>query len=325
MFSNKKYLTADIGGTNIRLAIVESQNKRYTLRALQTYHTTDCPNIATTIQEFLLQQKIRVNAIALACAGPLQNNRTSCTGTNGSWSVDTQEIKEKTGISRVILLNDFEAIGFGMSQLHESQTIPITENGWLTGTIAIIGAGTGLGMTTLIYEQGRSIPIPSEGGHADLALDPTNPLESKLAFFLKKRKIPFEAESILSGEGIVRLYEFFSRNTRKMKHIRASERAAFVTKAALVGKDPAAIKSMALFIAIYARHARILTLSTAATTLILAGGISPKIAPLLQDAFIENFAVHERTPLRTLLEQVHIFILTDEKIALYGCAEALEQ
>ena len=162
MFFNKKYLVADIGGTTIRLAIVESKDKRYTLRALQTYPVAGCLNIATTIQEFLLQQKVRVNAIALACAGPLQNNRASCTGTNSSWSVEIQEVKEKTGISRVILLNDFEAIGFGIPQLHESQTTPLTENGWLTGTIAIIGAGTGLGTTTVIYEQGRCIPIPSE-------------------------------------------------------------------------------------------------------------------------------------------------------------------
>ncbi len=325
MFFNKKYLAADIGGTNIRLAIVESQGTGYILHTLQTYRASDCPSIAGIIQEFLLRQKVRVNAIALACAGPLQSNRTSCTGTNSSWNVDVQEIKEKTGISRVILLNDFEAIGFGISELHESQTIPITENGWLTGTIAIIGAGTGLGATIVIDDRGRSIPIPSEGGHVDLTLDSTIPIESKLALFLKKRKIPREAESIISGEGIVLLYEFFSRNTIKIQHIHSSERAAFVTNAALAGKDTAAVKSMALFITLYARHARILTLTAAATTLILAGGISPKIAPLLKDAFIENFAVHERAPIRTLLEQVRIFVLTEEKVALYGCAKALEE
>ena len=74
---------------------------------------------------------------------------------------------------------------------------------------AILGPGSGLGMATLVPDiAGKLTVLPSEGGHGDLA--PGSFLEAELWSVLAQSHPHVSWETVLSGQGIVNLYQAMS-------------------------------------------------------------------------------------------------------------------
>jgi glucokinase len=200
------------------------------------------------------------------------------------------------------------------------------------GTIAIIGAGTGLGACILPINNGIHTPIASEGGHVNLPIIATDKIDIQLQSFLIKKKIYKDAEDIVSGRGIVNIYKFLL--TQKNKHnpkikLEISkkldkEKPAYITKYALEDKDELCIRTLELFIKYYARTARNFALTTMCSELIIAGGIAPKIISALQDVFVDEFVEHNVENMRKILERTPIIVLVDPDISLYGALNAIK-
>lgn len=325
----KKYLLADIGATNTRLAIV---NERFEFVNKRFHKNDELININDTIKSFAASENINVACIAVA--GPLNADRTSVRLTNYDWDINVLELSKKLK-SKVLLLNDLEALGFAIDGVKTEQYISLTDKAVdFSGTVSLIGAGTGLGMSILYpFGEGKYIkhyPLPSEGGHSSIFFNPESRLEMDLYKHLRKRKIIIEAESLVSGKGIETIYEFlstkrFKHNAKLMKEIKNSkDRPALITKYALQDRDALCIKTVELFILFYARISRDLALKSLCGTLAIGGGIALKILPAIKEGFLEAFLQHDHIEARKLLENISVIVLNDPDLTLYGCFRALK-
>jgi glucokinase len=192
------------------------------------------------------------------------------------------------------------------------------------GNQAVIAPGTGLGEAGLFWDGSRHHVFACEGGHTDFA--PQDDLQIELLRFLKARFGHVSYERILSGPGLVNVYEFL-RATGYAKEspefatgLATGDPAAEISRAALDDSNPLATKALEIWIAVYGAEASNLALKTMATGgLFLAGGISPKIlSKLRRPLFLQSFVNKGR--LSPLLEAIPVQVVTNEKAGLLGAA-----
>jgi glucokinase len=326
-------LIADIGGTKTRLAIID-QNQNILVKKI--YSSKDITNFTDAILQFInLEECKKYNVIDanIAVAGIINEEKNYVRLTNLNWAIDVNNLLVRTPLHNIMLLNDFEAIGLAFDKLKNTQYIELTTHGRNPyGTIAIIGAGTGLGVSILAYNNHKYYPLISEGGHIDFPIISTNKMDTKLQSFLIQKKLYKDSEDIVSGRGIINIYNFLL--TQKTKHndkikkeidkAEKEEKPAMIMKYALEDKDITCIKTLELFIKYYARIAKNLALTTHCQEMVISGGIAPQIISAMQDSFVEEFIAHNREEFRKLLERITIIVLTDSDIGLYCVANAVK-
>jgi len=301
----------------------------------KVYLSHEIKHFTDTLQQFMQLPECKhykIKEASIAVAGPINADRTNAKLTNLEWTIDVHNILVRTSLHRVLLLNDFEAIGFGVDTLKSEHYLELTNHGRNTdGTIAIIGAGTGLGISILPKYDNVHLPLQSEGGHVNLPIISNDNIDLKLQSFLIQKKRYKDVEDILSGRGIVNIYNFLL--TQKVKHnkkiklaihnVTDAEKPAFITKYALEDRDALCIRTVELFIKYYARMSKNLALTTLCSELIIAGGIAPKILSALQDVFVDEFIQHDIENMRKILERIPIIVLVDPDVSLYGALNAL--
>ena len=335
-FKNKKfYLVADVGGTKTALAIMDENNS---IVYKKIYPSKDIKQFSDTLLEFMSlpecqQYKKWMIDACIGIAGPLNPEKTYARLTNLSWTVDRDNILVRTHLHNVILLNDFEATGYAIDGLKQEDYVELTNLGRNnSGTVALIGAGTGLGTCILANINNKHVPVASEGGHTDLPININDKAELQLQQFLIKKKLYKDAEDLVSGRGIVNIYKFLL--TQKAKHnpkikleiskVSDEEKPMYITKYALEDKDVACILTIKLFIKYYARLVKNFALTTKCYEVMIAGGIAPKIISALQDEFVDEFVKHDVENMRKLLEIMPIIVITNPDIGLYGALNKLK-
>lgn len=134
-----------------------------------------------------------------------------------------RELSEAIGIAQMRLVNDFLAIGHGLSQLGPRDLVTLQEGQpAANGPMALIGAGAGLGEALVLQRDGACIPYPSEGGHADFA--PINDTQWAVAKYLREKYGRVSCERLLSGRGLEDVYAFFAAHGhRPRRGARSSE------------------------------------------------------------------------------------------------------
>ena len=192
------------------------------------------------------------------------------------------------------------------------------------GNQAVIAPGTGLGEAGMFWDGKRHHVFASEGGHTDFA--PQNELQIELLRFLKARFGHVSYERILSGPGLVNVYEFLretghgDESPEVSDELQKGDGAAAISRAALNGTSMFAEKALDVWIAVYGAEASNLALKIMATGgLFLAGGISPKIlskltGPLFMEAFLD------KGRMRPLVESIPVQVITNDKAGLLGAA-----
>jgi len=343
-------LAGDIGGTKTILRLVKSEMvevvpKQITLYE-QTYSSLAFADLVPMVQQFFqaateeLGEVFKPNNIEKACfgiAGPVVNNTSELT--NLSWLLSGERLATELEIDQVLLINDFAAVGYGVlglapEDLYCLQDAPKDSQ----GAIAVLGAGTGLGQGYLIPQSsGKYRVFPSEGSHADFA--PRSHLEFQLITYLKERYQleRVSTERVVSGIGIASIYEFLrdqdpAQESTKLSEIyqiwhqeigkseKTVDLAAEVSQAALAGNDYLAGQALKLFVEAYGAEAGNLSLKLLPYGgLYVAGGIAPKILPLLQNGnFMKAFS--DKGRMRTLMEKFPIYIVLNAKVGLIGAA-----
>src|SRR3989339_193775 len=332
MFGKKYFIIGDIGGTNTRLAIIDSNN---TFLLKKYYKSKDFGTFSDLLDDVLKSNSLRISKACFAVAGPLNADRNQCHMTNIDWNINSDELKAKYRFEKIILLNDFEALGLSIDKLNKSdksELEELTSKGFDTkGVIALIGAGTGLGASILYRLKDKHLPLSSELSHHSLPIDASNKLEQELVKYFNKKKIVLEAESVVSGKGMTNIYEFLlskkiKHNKKVMNEIKKAsieEKPVLITKYACNDKDLLCIKTLNLFIVFYARIARDLAMTSLCSTLIIAGCIAPNIIQVFRESFIEAFAQHEHIEARKLLENTSIYVITDQDATFKGCINAM--
>lgn len=147
------------------------------------------------------------------------------------------DLSAQVGIEKVSIINDFVAVGYGITEL-KGEDVVVINKGQVEagGPIACLGAGTGLGEVYCTF-NGREYDVwGTEGGHTDFA--PRNKREYQLMEFLKQfHDIPrISVERVVSGSAIPLLYEFLKPQYKESKAVVNAMSSNLEKKAAVISK-----------------------------------------------------------------------------------------
>ncbi len=316
-------LAADIGGTHTRLCLAEKQAKQVHLIYEQVYASQQYPDFISIVKSFLSDTNLpRPDAACFAVAGPVRAQQAQVT--NLPWQLDAVQLKKELAITTLSLINDFQAVGYGLEMLNDDQLVSLQPGQpEKLGRRALIGAGTGLGISSLVYQKHAYVPYPSEGGHTGFA--PANDVQGRLLHYLQASLDYVGYEHILSGSGLQRLYQFFldenGTDSEFTKDIfQALDPAVEITRHAKDKDDLLAVQTLDCFIQIYGAQAGNVALNYLPTGgLYIAGGIAPKIIKLLNsERFITAF--HHKGVMTELMQGFPIKVIMEEKVGLLGAA-----
>ncbi len=315
-------LAGDIGGTNTRLILLEPGAPLDRPIDLFVYKSNDHDGIVHLVREFLARSGQHPTAAAFGVAGPVIEGRARAT--NLKWIVDTAEIREALKTDHVLVKNDLETTGVGLTRL-PATSFRVLNEGFAEpeGNAALIAAGTGLGKAILVREKTGFRPIPSEGGHSDFG--PRDAEQDAIVGWMRRKYGHVSHERFVSGPGLKNLYDYCeSRGDAEDSAL--SEKIASAGKdapaqvaiAGLDRKSPRTIAALDLFVKVYAQSAQTLALTALATGgMFVGGGIAPKILPaLVSGAFIEVFKTHPI--LGDLLARIPVKVALDDRASLLG-------
>jgi glucokinase len=315
-------LAGDIGGTNARLAYFQPQNGHLKLVSERVFPSREHSELGEIVSQFVDDSGTRPEAACFGIAGPVRNGRVETS--NLPWVIEQSRLANQLHLP-TLLINDLEANAWGIGGLAPSDLVPLNRSSQTAvGNQAVIAPGTGLGEAGLFWDGSRHLVFACEGGHTDFA--PQGDLQIELLRFLEARFGHVSYERILSGPGLVNVYEFLRQTesgkeseelVSAMKH---GDPAAAISRAALDGDNALAEKTLDLWIEVYGAEASNLALKVMATGgLFLAGGISPKILPKLKGpAFMQSFLKKGR--MRSLVEAMPVEVIMNEKAGLLGAA-----
>ena len=230
--------------------------------------------------------------------------------TNLPWVIDRQQLKRAYGLSDIHFMNDFQASALGTLDLADSDCIQLHRGVPRNGAVrVVVGAGTGLGVSWIDSSMGTFVAHATEGGHIDFA--PIDAVQVDLLGFLQNRYGHVSYERLLSGAGLVTLYEFLSG-----KDV-AGINAAFINEAASTG-DSIAQQAMRLFVRVYGAYVgNLALLFKPENGIYISGGIAAKMVSWMQsEDFLEAYFYKGR--MQRVVEQVAVFLVTNERVGVMG-------
>ena len=316
-------LAGDIGGTQTRIALFNVIGTNLTLLIEKTYSSTAYASFESIVKDFLSIEKFTASAVCLGIAGPIREGR--CNTTNLPWRINTQDIAQVIGIDDLTLINDLEANAWGIRTLSPEDLCVINIGTPSTaGNACIISAGTGLGEAGLYWDGSQYYPYATEGGHSDFAASTEE--EFRLHTFLKQRYGHVSWERVVSGIGVVNIFEFLiTDRSLPMPAWYAdcahrSNAASEISRRSFDGKCPTCTVTMDLFVRLYGAETGNLALKTMATGgVYIGGGIAPKILDKLQTPlFFESFKAKGR--MADILNSMPVKVILNDQTALYGAA-----
>ena len=316
-------LAGDIGGTNARLACFQSQNGHLRLMSERVYPSRDHSELGEIVSRFLHDSNARPDMACFGIAGPVRNGRVETS--NLPWVVEQARLAKQIHLPATLLINDLEASAWGIAALASGDLVPLNRvSGPVMGNQAVIAPGTGLGEAGLFWDGNRHHVFACEGGHADFG--PQGGLQIELVRFLAARFGHVSYERILSGPGLVNVYEFLretgcgKESAEFAEALRQGDPAAVISHAAVDGTDSLSEKALDLWVSVYGAEAGNLALKVMGTGgVFLAGGISPKILGKLRGPlFMQSFLAKGR--LRPLLEAIPVQVITNTNAGLLGAA-----
>jgi glucokinase len=316
-------LAGDIGGTSARLALFDVHKERLVPVVERTYSSGQYKGLNEIVTTFSGSSGQKVRAACFGIAGPVQDGRVVTP--NLAWVVDSRTLARDLHLPSVKLLNDLEANAYGIAAL-EAQDFVTLNTGALgaTGNAAVISVGTGLGEAGLFWNGKAHQPFACEGGHADFA--PRDELEAELLLWLRAKYGHVSYERVLSGPGLLGIYEFL-RDTGKGEEsaelkeaIRRGDGPAAISATGLEGRHELCVKALDLFVSFYGAEAGNLALKTMATGgVFVGGGIAPRILQKLKTpAFMAAFTGKGR--MKPLLEAMPVKVIMKDSAALLGAA-----
>jgi glucokinase len=321
-------IAGDIGGTKTLLGLFEAATPRPRPVAVRAFGTLDYDGLPSIVAEFLGYDAAKGAEIATACfgvAGPVMGGMGGTVElTNVPWKVDAQQVAKRFKWTRVLLLNDLQALACAVPVLEASEVHVLQEGseggtGRPEGNIALIAAGTGLGEAMLINVNGTLVPVASEGGHADFAARTDR--EIALLRDLTRRTGRADVEGVLSGPGLVNLFRVaHDAPCAAQIDISHHDAPAAISTAALERRCAGCIAALDMFVEAYGAEAGNLALRVVATGgVFVGGGIAPKILPVLANgSFIRAFTA--KTPLEALVKAMPVKVILNPEAGLLGAA-----
>ena len=318
-------LAGDVGGTKTNLALYAVLDGELVRRRSASLRSADYGGLEPLLRAFLGPNPPAIAAAAFGVAGPVHRNRTHTP--NLAWAqVDGDATARALGIPQLEIMNDLVATALGVVALPPEQ-LRTLQAGQPDpqATVAVIAAGTGLGMCALVPGEGGPRPMPSEGGHVGFAARDAREqrLQRHLWAELGGR---LSLERVVSGPGLGAIYRFL-RDAEGMAEdaaLRAALDARPQDAGAIIGAaartDPLCREAMAIFLGAYGAAAGDLALVCLARGgVYVAGSVAAKNLELIVDGgFLAAFL--DKGRYRPELERIPLHVVLDEEAALLGAA-----
>lgn len=316
-------LAADLGGTKINIALYQVANNQLQPVIADRFHSRDFPSFLAVIKAFYQKYpQVYAQHISVGVAGPVIDGVANIVNLN--WIVSAKEIADESGVP-VMFLNDLEVTAYGLACLSDADFVCLhTGKEHHHGNIGIVAPGTGLGEAGLFWNGAGYHPFATEGGHTDFA--PRTEEDIALYRFIKQTEKVVSIEHILSGPGIVRLFNYMQQVVKMpvagwlQDAMQGKDASAVISTAAIEGSADICVATMQLFVHHLARECSNLALKFKAIGgLYISGGIPPKIIPLLQKGnFVPSYLDCDR--MQDLTEQIPIYVVMNDQAPLLGAA-----
>jgi glucokinase len=316
MWSMDWGLVGDVGATNARFALLKPGGG---LTPARSYLCDDYPTIGDALAAFLAtsdggQPSRAVLAIAAAPAGDVVRM------TNHPWSFSIAELRRQLGLDRLTVINDFEANALSLPRLTGDDLAKVGTGEAIPGMpMGVLGPGSGLGVAGLVYSGDAFIPVAGEGGHVTMAA--ADDEEATVLGLLRTRFDHVSAERVLSGPGLVNLYNVLCELGGKPS---AGLTAAQITDAKIMAEDACAARAVSMFCAMLGTVAGNLAVTLGARGgIYIAGGIVPKLGDAFaQSKFRDRF--EDKGRLRSYLAAIPTYVIVRPDAALLGAAKLLD-
>jgi glucokinase len=316
----KVALAADIGATKTDMALVEFRDNVVVIIAEKKYHSRDYTGIEPVLEDFLKMTQ-KPERLCLGVAGPVLEGQAKMA--NLGWVVDRTAVARRFEIPQVSLINDLEATAYGLAMVGKKGIHVVhAGNRDTQGNAAVIAPGTGLGEAGIYCEQGSYFPFATEGGHGDFA--PRDEFDFRLHSYLREKFGHVSWERLISGPGIVNIYNYLRDSGQEEEPVWLSEKCKSGDAPAIISAEVNSSKlcrrTMELFIRYLAFESANLVLKFKATGgLIIGGGIAPQIVSMLDEAqFFSSFRQMGR--LEYMMDKIPVSIIMNAKAALLGSA-----
>jgi glucokinase len=315
----RRVAVADVGGTHARFALAEIEGGRVmSLGEPETLKTAEHASFQTAWEEFGRRQQIELpNELAIAFAGPVGGEMLKLT--NNPWVIRPALIKERLGVDRYTIVNDFGAVAYAVATLGDEDFRHICGPPRALpdqGVISIVGPGTGLGVAALLKKPDHYEVIETEGGHVDFA--PLDSLEDKILTQLRRHFRRVSVERVASGQGLWNLYEALGAiegrdlTFHNDKHL---------WPAALEATDSLATAALDRLCLTLGAVAGDMALAQGASAVVIAGGVGLRLADYLpRSGFRDRFIAKGRFERR--MDEMPVKLITHPQPGLYGAAAA---
>lgn len=315
----RQIVTADIGGTHARFALAEiGEGQIVSLGEPVTLRTADHSSFQLAWQEFGRHAAIDLpNELAIAFAGPVEGDVLKLT--NNPWMIRPYVMKERLGVERFTIVNDFGAVAHAVATLGDEHFRQVCGPDHALpdhGVLSIVGPGTGLGVAALLRKASGYDVIETEGGHLDFA--PLDAVEDKILKQLRRKFRRVSVERVTSGQGLRNLYEALGAIEKRNLAFHDDTDLWF---AALDGSDSLATAALDRLCLTLGAVAGDMALAHGASAVVIAGGVGLRLADHLPlSGFRDRFIAKGRFERR--MDEMPVRLITYPQPGLFGAAAA---
>ncbi len=282
-------LVADIGGTHARFALVDDGE----ILHATVLRCADYEGPAAAAKAFLASNASdrSPRRAAFAVASAIVGDRVELT--NSPWRFSIGATRDALGLESLEVVNDFTAVALSVRHLTPDHLLAIGGGTAEPGCpIAVLGPGTGLGVSALVPGLGGVwSALAAEGGHVTMAA--ATDREAEILGWLRRRFDHVSAERVLSGQGLVNLYQALSALSNRQAVFSTPD---VITQRGLDGSCAVSREAVETFFAMMGTVAGNLALSVGARGgVFIAGGILPRMAEAFRlSGFRARFEEHGR-------------------------------
>ena len=315
-------LLADIGGTNARFGWQAGPGAA--IDHVRTLACADHASVEAAVRAYLQAVALAMPTVcAIGIATPITGDAVCMT--NHDWAFSQRELRQRLGLQRLLVINDFTALALAVPVLAPRALRQVGRGAPVPGAaVGVIGPGTGLGVSGLLPRGDGSdvfVPLQGEGGHVTLAAE--TPREFAALSVLQRRHGHASAERVVSGQGLLGLCTALCE-LDGIATVPAAT-AADVTRHALNASDATCTEALQMFCGLLGSVAGNLALTLGAQGgVYLGGGIVPRLGLWFDGSpFRSRFEAKGR--FRGYLAAIPTFVIdANEAPSLIGASRALE-
>jgi len=289
-------LLVDVGGTNLRYAYASEGLK--SIENSKKISLDSVKNFENLIGDLINNSNVK--NLVISAAGPKMYGTISMT--NRDISVNENNLISKFNLNSCDLLNDWESIGYSLSDIDDKEIKFIKEGKPFNNTTFFIGPGTGLGAAVSV--EGRAVMATEVGNTSGLTQQLLN------NYNISDGSSFTALESVVSGSAISKIFSIKTGNNISSEEVVKLYRDGDIDAIEVIDGFT---KSLAEVISDLA-----LTFISG-NGIYLAGSLMRTITELMdKDLFIKQFLDNKLPQHRKILELMPIGIINREHACLLG-------